>query len=363
MNDAFEVDGSQHYFNRRKTLRWIGAAALTASTQPLWAQSAPNLENGTAALGNEVIRLWPGSPPGSMPKRPHLKIVEHSTDIARPDRTITGVADPALIVFRPQRPNGAAMLVIPGGGYEFEAFDNEGTRQAAWLNRHGITAFVLAYRLPGEGWARRSLVPLQDAQRAMRVIRSSPDRYRIDPERVGVLGFSAGGHLAGSLLTRSNEAVYAAVDRADMLSATPALAGLLYPVITMHPDFTHAGSRRALLGDSASHAEEAAASVDERVTDATPPAFIVQTNDDPIVPVENAVKMYEAMRRFKRPVALHLFEQGGHGFGVNHQASEPVSAWPDLFSPLRGRPRCCDRGEPACRQTRLCRERAGAKSA
>ncbi len=310
--------------DRRTLLGLAGGAALTIAASPGFAASADR-------IGNEIIPLWPGLPPGSTDRRPAIAMVDHSDDAARPDRTVTGVGRPEMVVFRPAKPNGGAVLVMPGGGYEYEAFDNEGTRQAAWLNANGITAFVLVYRLPAEGWVNRSLVPLQDAQRAMRLIRASAARFAVDGDRVAALGFSAGGHLAGSLLTRSAEASYGAVDDTDRLSATPRFAGLVYPVITMHPAQTHAGSRAALIGKDADEAAASSASVDENVGEATPPCIIVHTNDDPIVPVANARLMYDAMRRHDRPVAMHLFESGGHGFGINHPASEPVSIWPQLF--------------------------------
>ena len=316
---------------RREAIARLGAgAACVALAGPLLAaqETAPSPLD---ELGPEVIRLWPGNAPGMTAQRPRLKVVNHSKDIARPDRTLTGVDVPALVVFRPAVPNGAAVLLMPGGGYEFEAFDNEGTRQAAWLNANGITAFVLVYRLPAEGWANKSLVPLQDAQRAMRIIRARAAEFGIDGNRVAALGFSAGGHLAGSLLTRFADKVYAPVDAYDSLSAKPLLAGLIYPVITLRPGITHAGTRAALIGEAAGEKDTAAGSVDRNVGPDTPPAFIMQTNDDTIVPVENAKLMYEAMLAAKHPVDLHIFDRGGHGFGVNLPHSEPASTWPDLF--------------------------------
>ena len=319
---------------RRAAIKLVGGAALAAPLARSWAAEpavSPEAVSALDGLGAEVVRLWPGAPPGALSKRPQLSVVNHSKDVARPDRTLTEVGEPAMVVFRPAVPNGAAILLMPGGGYEFEAFDNEGTRQAAWLNKHGITAFVLVYRLPAEGWAKRSLVPLQDAQRAMRLIRANAVDYGIDPRRVGSLGFSAGGHLSGSLLTRSTEKTYMPVDEADRLSATPLLSGMMYPVVSMGAGVTHAGSRAALIGARADAAATQAASVDRRVGPDTPAAFILHANDDTIVPVANATLMYEAMRRQDRPVALHIFENGGHGFGVNLPADNAAANWPDLF--------------------------------
>lgn len=319
-----------HRLNRRTLLQATGAAALLAL--PVTSFARPQATPATIDdLGSEVVHLWPGKAPGTKARVPVLQVTDDSKDPGRPNRWLRSVGDPALVVYRPARPNGGAVLVIPGGGYAVEAWDHEGARQAAWLAANGITAFVLAYRLPSEGWENPSLVPLQDAQRAMRVIRSRAADFGVDPERVGALGFSAGGHLAGSLLTRSTQQVYDPVDAADALSATPLFAGLMYPVISMEPGITHAGSRAGLIGEQADAAATRAASVEANVGPDTPPAFIVHANDDTVVPVANATRMYDAMREADRPVALHIFEHGGHGFATSLPVSEPASVWPELF--------------------------------
>ena len=203
----------------RRTLLLGGTALLACASTGGMAQ-AP-------AVADETIPLWPSAIPGDRGTRIARVVDEKSNSPGWHDRWITGIARPELIVRRPAQPNGSAVLLIPGGGYGFLAYDNEGTSQAAWLNARGITAFILIYRLPGEGWNDRALVPLQDAQRAMRVIRAGARRYGIDPAKVATLGFSAGGHLAGSLATRHAEATYRPVDAADRLSARPDLAGLI----------------------------------------------------------------------------------------------------------------------------------------
>lgn len=281
----------------------------------------------------EIVELWPGPPPGH---NPQVSITsrtdDQSHDSDKPDRWIYGIARPTIEIWRPSKPNGGAVLLVPGGGYGFLSYDNEGVSQAKWLNALGITVFILLYRLPGEGWHNRSLVPLQDAQRSMRVIRYNAARFGIDPARVGVLGFSAGGHLAGSLATRFDEKTYDPVDSADSLSARPDLAGLIYPVISLEADFTHGGSRDNLLGTGASPEALQAASVNRRVTADTPPAFLLSTIDDGAVPTANSTVMYEAMRAAKRPVTMHIFETGGHGFGVRLPVGQPASNWPGLFA-------------------------------
>lgn len=295
----------------------LGLAAGTASAQ--------------TRANDEIAPLWPGAIPGDSGSRIARKIDDQSRNPARPDRWVTGIERPVLVVRRAPRPNGAAVLVLPGGGYRFLSYDNEGESQAEWLNARGITAFILLYRLPAEGWARRELVPLQDAQRAMRVIRAGASRFGVEANRVAVLGFSAGGHLAGSLATRHAEQTYAPVDAADRLPARPDLAGLVYPVVTMEQPFTHDGSRDALLGPAADAALRRAASVETRVTPATPPTFLAHSADDDLVPVANSLALYTALHAAKRPSELHVFDKGGHGYGVRLPASTNAGRWPAMF--------------------------------
>lgn len=306
--------------DRRNAMIALGVAAL------------PHLAGAQTMAGDEIIDLWPGPPPGKTDAKIVRSIEPRNDDPAHPDRWVRGIDRPVMVVRRPARPNGAAMLVMPGGGYEFLSYDNEGTSQAAWLNARGITAFILLYRLPAEGWIRREDVPLQDAQRAVRLIRARAKTLGVDPERVGALGFSAGGHLAGSLATRHSEQVYGPVDDADRLSARPDVVGLGYPVVSLDAPFTHAGSRDNLLGAGASETLRRTHSVDRRVDTATPPLFIFHAADDMLVPPANAIALFSAMEAAQRPVALHMFEDGGHGFGVKLPKSKQGAVWPDLFA-------------------------------
>ncbi len=281
---------------------------------------------------DEVVELWPGPPPGSTGAAITRKIADQSKDPAHPDRWVTGIARPVLVVYRPPQPNGTAALIMPGGGYGFLSYDNEGVSQAAWLNARGVTAFILMYRLPSEGWSKRADVPLQDAQRAMRVIRSGAARFGIRADQVAILGFSAGGHLAGSLATRHAQQTYAPIDAADQLSARPDVAALIYPVVTLDQPFTHIGSRDMLLGPNASVADQRARSVERNVDATTPPTFLVHAADDGLVPPANSIALFDALRAAKRPVSMHIFEDGGHGFGVRLPKTQSASAWPELFS-------------------------------
>ncbi len=237
-----------------------------------------------------------------------------------------------MTVYRPAQSDGSAILIAPGGAYSFESFDSEGTEPALRFARNGTTAFVLTYRLPSEGWKDSANVPLQDAQRAMRLIRATgPKRYGIAPDRVGVLGFSAGGHLAATLATKFTTRTYAPVDDADKADARPSFAALLYPVITMRPPFAHEASTEKLLGPNAPLKLREAWSAESLVAVDTPPCFLCAAADDPIVPVDNSLMMFASLRTAKVPAEMHVFEKGGHGFGLREPDALPVSAWPDLF--------------------------------
>jgi acetyl esterase/lipase len=247
------------------------------------------------------------------------------------DRIVTRIGHPQMTVFRPARPNGAAVLVMPGGGYIRVVIDKEGFEVGRRLAAAGVTAFVLRYRLPRDGWAAPADAPLADAQRALRLIRARAATDGLDPQRVAVLGFSAGGHLAASLSTRFGAQVYAPVDAADRLSARPDLCGLGYPVLDLAPAIWHRGSSEALLGANATAEMRAAYSPNRHVTAAMPPTFIFHAADDPSVPVENSLALFATLRAAKVPAELHVFEEGGHGFGIWLARGKPAAAWPDLF--------------------------------
>ncbi len=271
----------------------------------------------------EVIPLWPGAPPnGDFKAQP--------VPAGFPPGFFRNVAKPSLHVFRPARSNGKAVLTAPGGAYSFVVGTHEGAAVAEALAARGYTVFVLIYRLPGEGWSAFWDVPLQDAQRAMRLIRANATRLGFDPERVAALGFSAGGHLIASLATGHAETLYPAVDAADALSARPAAVGLIYPVITLETPFTNPQTRLSLLGPSPSEDLVARRSPQRHVSAATPPAFLVHALDDTAVPPENSLMMLEALRKAGVPAEAHLLEEGGHGFGLG-SPNAPDGQWLTLF--------------------------------
>jgi acetyl esterase/lipase len=268
---------------------------------------------------SEIIALWPSTPPGGAKLALTLHVEENSKDPGRHERILSRVPEAHLWVCRPEKPNGSAVLVIPGGGYTVIVVDHEGFETARRLNQAGVTAFVLQYRLPGEGWADSANVPLQDMQRAMRLIRTNAAAYGIDPAKLGVIGFSAGGHMAATLATRYGEAVYAPIDAADRVDPKPAFAGMIYPVITLGSG-THADSRDHLLGPDQSAARIAAYSCDQRVTAATVPSFLsFGANDTLVPPGPNGMAMYKALAAAQVPVELHAFEDGPHGYGLTSE--------------------------------------------
>lgn len=277
----------------------------------------------------ERFPLWPGRPPGS-PKILPTPGWQMWPD--GPQLWVNGIANPEVNVFRPALADGSAMMVIPGGSYTFEAVQNEGLHPAEFFNSRRTTVFILSYRLPDEGWLNRSVVPLQDAQRAMRLIRSRAADFKIDPNRLGILGFSAGGHLAADLTVSYDEHVYDPVDAADRLSAKPAFSGLIYPVATLQPKITHPDSRDHLLGPNAPDALVQKRSPEQHITAQTPASFIVHAFDDGLVPIDNSLAWIAAARAAKASVEAHLFAQGGHGFGLHLPKENSGSLWPELFA-------------------------------
>ena len=277
-----------------------------------------------------MIDLWPGAAPGAPNPVPKEEIVFRNNPFNLIDRAAHQVAKPNLSLFRPKKANGAAILIIPGGGYSWVVVDKEGYEGAKRFAAEGYQVYVLRYRLPHQGWAAGPDTPLQDAQRAMRVIRARAAQDGIDANKVVVMGFSAGGHVAGSLALKFDQAITPPLDSVDRLSAKPNLAVLMYPVVTMTEPFRHPKSRENIIGLTPTPAAIAAYSLETIVRADAPPLFILHAGDDASVPVENALMLYEAARRGKVAVTLHLFEKGGHGFGLRGIAGTPLALWPDL---------------------------------
>lgn len=277
----------------------------------------------------EIIKLWPNGAPGGKGVTVTPVVVERSTDPSFHDRYAQFTTDPLLTVVRPERPNGASLLLIPGGGYRWAVIDKEGLDVARVFAAAGITCYVLRYRLPADGWAAGPDAPLQDAQRALRLVRAAAAAEGRDPSKVAVLGASAGGHLAG-MLTARHDTTYAPIDAADALSHRPDLTMLMYPVATMADPFVHVGSRTHLLGAAPSPELIARYSLERMDWTGAPPVFLLHAVDDAAVPVENSLNLLSALRAAKVPTEAHLFQEGGHGFGIRLIAGKPAAVWPSL---------------------------------
>lgn len=319
-------------FQRRTVLMGALAATVSAASR---AQTAPPATVRPLPSGlpepTETIDLWPEGAPGMLADPPEEIVVERSKDPKLSDRFVNGITRPRMVVMRPRVPNGAAILIAPGGGYKYIVVDKEGYEMGRWLAARGFTVFVLFYRLPGEGWAAGPDVSLSDAQRAMRIIRSRAGEYGVIPNRVAAMGFSAGGHLCADLATRFAVPTYDAIDGVDTLSAQPMLAAPIYPVISMTLPFAHAGSRELLIGADASPELERAHSPQHNVPPDAPPCFLCHAEDDAAVDVANSLEFRAALRAQGVPVETHLFAHGGHGFGLRYTVGKPAAAWPDLF--------------------------------
>lgn len=227
---------------------------------------------------------------------------------------IKDVSVPTLAIYKPQKPNGTAIIICPGGGYAIEAASHEGSDVAKALNGWGITAFVLKYRLPSARiMVDRSIGPLQDAERAIQFVRESADMWGINKNKIGIMGFSAGGHLAASLSTHYAEQL---IENKKHISFRPDFSVLIYPVISFTDSLTHMGSRNNLLGSDTTTENIIKFSNEMQVNEHTPPAFLVHAKDDKAVPINNSLRYKEALEKYKIPVVLKVYETGGHGFGM-----------------------------------------------
>ena len=234
---------------------------------------------------------------------------------------IAKVSVPTITIFKPIKPNGKAVIICPGGGYTILAFDKEGTRVAAEMNRWGITCFVLKYRLPSDSSnIDKSIAPLQDAQQAIRFVRTNAKELGVNKNQIGIMGFSAGGHLASTAATHFK--FMADADNTDTTSVRPDFAVLIYPVISFDSTIAHKGSRNNLIGANATTKVTDFFSNELQVSMETPPSFLVHAGDDGAVPVQNSIRYYEACIKNKIAAELHLYPKGGHGFGMNNTTTD-----------------------------------------
>ena len=263
-----------------------------------------------AMAQEKPIPLYPNGVPNSKPAP--------STYVQKLDRDwMLMVTAPTITPYLPAKgtANGAAILIFPGGGYAGLSMENEGSNIAAAFNKFGVTAFVVTYRLPSDDiMVDKTIGPLQDAQQAVLMVRKNAAQWGIKPDKIGIIGFSAGGHLASTEGTHYNKPV---IDDKEGISVRPDFMVLLYPVITFGP-MAHVGSRENLIGETPSQDLIDQYSNEKQVTANTPPTFLVHAEDDDLVPVENTLMFYDALLKAKVKAEMHIFQSGGHGFGLNN---------------------------------------------
>ncbi|HLW19027.1 MAG TPA: alpha/beta hydrolase [Cyclobacteriaceae bacterium] len=264
---------------------------------------------------------------------PNVKVSDEKESIATEDiALVRNVQEPNIQVFLPSKRNatGQAVVICPGGGYAVLAYDWEGTDIAKWFNSHGIAAIVLKYRLPSlASQEAPHEAPLMDAQRAMRMVRQHAKEWNIDPQQIGVMGFSAGGHLASTLGTHYDAGDGNAEDPIEQISSRPDFMILGYPVISLKKHVAHIGSRNNLLGKSPSDDLVDKFSNELHVTEDTPPTFIFHSQDDTGVPVQHSLLFYDALLDAKVPVEMHLYPTGGHGYSLGINAEGTHKGWPE----------------------------------
>jgi acetyl esterase/lipase len=295
--------------------------------QAAWAESDWTDWTRARSLGapdHLVIELWPGLEPQPGAE----EIVTHRNEKYF-DRHISKVQNPNITVYLPKKrkATGSAVVICPGGGYGILAYDHEGHDIARWFNSLGVAAFVLKYRLPSaDQGENRHKVPLSDAQRAIRLVRDGAKEWNINPDRIGIMGFSAGGHLASTAGTHFDPGIRDEEDSLRAVSCRPDFMILMYGVLSMQHGVTHNGSKNNLLGDNPSPEMVTLFSNELQVTPKTPPTFLIHTEDD-AVNVQNSLDFYLACKKSKVPAEMHLYAKGGHGYGLRN-IGQPVMAWP-----------------------------------
>lgn len=266
----------------------------------------------------EIIELYNGAIPNN---KEHIRVKEHNLPSTDGVIRTADVSEPTLYAYFPieKLNTGKAVIICPGGGYKILAMNKEGYDVAERFASVGITAFVLKYRLPNdEMMVHKDIVPLQDAQRAIQLVRANAKEWKIKSDQIGIVGFSAGGHLASTLGTHYQKAL---IDNPENISLRPDFMLLLYPVISMQPSLTHKGSQKNLLGDQPSTEQLNSFSNELQVTDDTPPAFIVHAADDKGVPIANSEQFRDALKRHQIDANLLVYPKGGHGFGLNNPST------------------------------------------
>ncbi len=265
----------------------------------------------------QTIEIWNGNAPGAIETEGYVE--QPKLENGRLNSTSQVIHSTLEVFLAKDNPTQTGVIVLPGGGYTHLAMEKEGYKIAEWFNKQGIHAFVLKYRMPSDkSMTNKTVGPLQDAQRAMRLVRRNAEKYNLNPDKIGVIGFSAGGHLASTLATHYAQKTYAIPDE---ISAQPSFSILLYPVVSMKDGVTHQGSKISLLGENASAELVEKYSNETQVTEETPITFLVHATNDTAVPVENSINYYLALKEHGVNAEMHLYQDGGHGFGLGREGA------------------------------------------
>ncbi|QGY81993.1 alpha/beta hydrolase [Sphingorhabdus lacus] len=294
-------------------------AALTAIGAVQMGGTVPAM-----AQEREEILLWPGNPPGGGGVTGPEKLGDTGAGFG----ALSNISTPRMRVYRPAKANGAAVVVCGGGGYFRIQLWKESTPIARWLQEKGFTVFELIYRLPNDGWD--ASVPFMDAQRAMKIARTRAAEFGVDPQQIGIMGFSAGGHLAGFTALQPQRALYAGADKYEKVSARPDFSVLLFPVVSLRKPYDTTRTRRELIGETPSAEAENAWSLDTYASADAPPTIIFASSDDKTAPPGHGIMLYEKLNGAGASAELHLFRDGGHGWGLG-RPEQVLSQWPDMF--------------------------------
>lgn len=299
--------------------RFIASTAFAAAVAGFALTGVPALADTL-----EEIPLWPGTPPGKGGTSGPEKTGSEGSGYG----AVSNISTPRMRVYRPNHPNGKAVLVCGGGGYFRIQLWKESSPAARWLQNRGYTVFELIFRLPNDGW--EASAPFADAQRAMKIIRSRAAEFGVRPDSIGIMGFSAGGHLAGYTALRPDQPLYSGKDTFEAVSARPDFAVLLFPVVSLRKPYDTTRTRREIIGDNPSADAQEAWSLDSHASADAPPTIIFSAADDPITPPGHGIALFQALKAKGAAAELHIFEEGGHGWGLGTQ-QQILSQWPDIF--------------------------------
>ncbi|WP_397594047.1 alpha/beta hydrolase [Sphingorhabdus sp.] len=304
----------------------IGRRTLLGNLALLTAMGALELGMAAPAFAEawEEIPLWPGKPPGQGGPTGPEKLGAEGAGFG----ALSNISTPRMRVYRPAKANGAAVVVCGGGGYFRIQLWKESTPIARWLQQRGFTVFELIYRLPNDGW--EATAPFMDAQRAMRIVRTRAAEFGIDPKQIGIMGFSAGGHLAGFTALQPQRRLYEGADQFEKASARPDFSVLLFPVVSLRKPYDTTRTRREIVGNTADLEAETAWSLDTYASADAPPTIIFASADDKTTPPGHGILLFEKLNAAGASPELHLFRDGGHGWGLGNP-DQILNQWPEMF--------------------------------